>query len=561
MRISALISALGAGVALAMPLAAAADHFGYRRAVVGGQERGVVTSHGMALFQIASAAGGRSPVQRAQAVARRLEDSLDTDDPRFFSVGFQNGELVIQQQEQSDLLPHVIVTIDRRLAPPGDAERLAQWWLALLRDHLALALGERPRFTAGTPIGAVFAKVYSELGAPHTRIAAEDIARAMDALTDGDRDILQSAAVGVPDSFDPGRAVPSARDSSSAAQRSRQPADAIGQAPARHSDDQGQYRVESQPAPGDEKPSPADGAQPARPNSGVEPNSTDRSAETAGRQSADVPGDGAPAPSLHLRQTSGDYAVTLLTDSSSLQPGQQANLRLRVVYLPTRDDVEDATVRAWFTRAGGRAKESLAATFDPDAGAYELPLTLPTGGEYQLTVGILTESADMLKVVFPLALGAAGADRGADAHGDAVSTDRTEAAVRHIGGYALKLTTRPAPPIANSACAVELSITDESAHAPMTGGRVRVWLLAGDDTPDDSDAIVARSSDDDSAYRARVRFGKPGDYRLVVRVETPNGGRFKAEFPIAGVEAAPDTGDPAGSASPQQPASTDRGGS
>src|SRR5712692_2241304 len=88
---------------LGVSAGAQASHFGWRQVVVDGAEHGIVSSHGMDLFEISTSAGGYSPARRAEIIAGRLEELSDSHDlsPQMFSVGFRNGMVMIQQQEHA----------------------------------------------------------------------------------------------------------------------------------------------------------------------------------------------------------------------------------------------------------------------------------------------------------------------------------------------------------------------------------------------------------------------------------------------------------------------------
>ncbi len=189
---------------------ARADHFSFMPMSDGGREHGVVASHGMDLFDITSPAGGYSPARRAEIIAGRLEELTQSHDdaPEMFSVGHRNGEVILQQQEHTGHPPHIIVTVSRRLTSDGNAERLAQWWLALLRDHLALADGRRPIYTAGTPVGDVFQGLYERLGDHVKPVSSADIERAFDALPPLQRQAFRQAAAAVPEAYSLDRLAP-----------------------------------------------------------------------------------------------------------------------------------------------------------------------------------------------------------------------------------------------------------------------------------------------------------------------------------------------------------------
>lgn len=180
-----------------------ADHFTFRRNGAAAQEQGIVLCHGMELFVITSRAGGYTPSRRAEIIAGRLEALAQEhrSEPGMFSVGFRNGEVILQQQEHEAHTPHIIVTIDRRLAGRDGVERLAQWWLALLRDHLALADGRPPRHTQGTPVGVLFVKLYAALGSPKSPVSDSEVDRVVANLATEEREMFRRGAQVVPSAF------------------------------------------------------------------------------------------------------------------------------------------------------------------------------------------------------------------------------------------------------------------------------------------------------------------------------------------------------------------------
>src|SRR5205809_378577 len=80
-----------------------ADHFTFRGEGSGVQERGIVSAHGMDLFEITTSAGGAAPAMRAEIVAGRLEKLANRPDfsPWALTVGFRNGEIIIQHQDRA----------------------------------------------------------------------------------------------------------------------------------------------------------------------------------------------------------------------------------------------------------------------------------------------------------------------------------------------------------------------------------------------------------------------------------------------------------------------------
>lgn len=207
LKLPGVLALLVGAVLFSLP--AWASRFTFRREGTGEVERGIVVSHGMPLFEITAYAGGYSPARRAQIIAARLEQLSASHQlaPEMFSVGYRNGQVILQQHEHTEHPSHTVVTIDRRLARDGQVERLAQWWLALLRDHLCLALGRPPTHTAGTPVGAIFQKLYAKLVYPAQPVPSEQIERAFAALSESEQELFHAAAHAVPDTYHPDRAI------------------------------------------------------------------------------------------------------------------------------------------------------------------------------------------------------------------------------------------------------------------------------------------------------------------------------------------------------------------
>ena len=351
-------------VALLFPTAARAEHFLSRRVVENGKERGIVVSHGMDLFDFRIAAGGNGPAHRSEIVAERLEDISESPsiDPESIGIGTSNGVVVLQQQGQGESSPHIILTIDRAMASQESVEKLARWWLALLRDHLALAAGKPPTYTAGTPINAVFKKIYSELGEPdRARDLGQDRSRAGSALSCGARNL--------------------------------QPRGLTGSGPLLTGATRKQRRImlrtEGTPA---EQPPPA-----------TAPDSKDPDT-VADNQPRTRTGQNTKSKRI---QVSGNYRVELLTNPTTLPLGEPATVRIKLSR--TADDgssvdEEEATVRAWFTRATEKLARPVMAVLTKIQASIQYKPPCVNQGDYVLTVGVLTDAADAFKVRFPFTM-------------------------------------------------------------------------------------------------------------------------------------------------------------
>jgi len=369
---------------------ARADHFSSVPMSDGGREHGVVASHGMDLFDITSPAGGYSPARRAEIIAGRLEELTQSHDeaPEMFSVGHRNGEVILQQQEHAGHPPHIIVTVSRRLTSDGNVERLAQWWLALLRDHLALADGGRPIYTAGTPVGDVFQGLYERLGNHVKPVSSADIERAFDALPPLQRQAFRQAAATVPDAYSPDRLAPGGAP----------PQDSAAVSP-----DGGGQEIGSQSG----QEANGQNGQATSPGAGA---ALDPAAE-GGAVSA-VPATDVPLPAARLKDSrvrvSGVYKLTLSTDPSLLPVGRPAEVQVRLVDTSAGErPVPDAVLRAWLVASGQNPGIPVIAVFDPKSGFYTFQVTIDSGGPHALMFGVMTQDAVMFRGKFSFTAGTA----------------------------------------------------------------------------------------------------------------------------------------------------------
>lgn len=357
---------------------ARASHFTARRRELGGREQGIVASHGMDLFEIDSVAGGYSPARRAEIIAARLEDLAASHQmtPEVFGVGFRNGEVIIQQQEHSLHLPHIVATVDRHMAhrypgAHGSVERLARWWLALLRDNLCLAIGRMPVYTTGTPVGEVFQKVYAQLGNPSQPVSSEAIDRALSELPAVQRQAFRNAAGSVPESYSPDRVI-------------------VIVTPPSSSREQGRGSETSPPSSAE----PTSGA----PTPGARP-SVEASAQPAG-----------PAP--NVRQT-GKYRLTLSLDPDPPAAGGATDIELKVVDTSPSGSttggevpVAGAAVEGWFLTEGQAPSAVLPrrADAEDEAGLYGWYVKWQTPGRYRLAVEVKTTGGETIRAEFPVAV-------------------------------------------------------------------------------------------------------------------------------------------------------------
>ena len=168
MRRSTLLVCVGVTLLVLPGKTALADHFDARGVPgKGGHTHGIVRAHYETLFEITTGAGGYTPLERAQIIAKRLDGILDAGqdlDPVLFAIDRVRGMMCVVQRRQAsgEDGAQVIVTIERGLARSYGVSPtvLAEWWLALLRDHMLLAIAQPPRYLIDTHLGEVFTTVH-----------------------------------------------------------------------------------------------------------------------------------------------------------------------------------------------------------------------------------------------------------------------------------------------------------------------------------------------------------------------------------------------------------------
>ncbi len=465
---------------------ASAGHFAYRVERVDGQERGVISSHRMDLFVITTTAGGFSPARRAQIIAGRLDTLSEAHEfsPEMFSVGFRNGMVIIQQQQHGEHLPHTVVTIDPRLAGKSGVERLARWWLALLRDHVALAVGQVPTDTIGTPVGEVFQKLYAQLETPPGRVTGEEIEDTLLTLTQADLKVFYSAASKVPDTFDPDRVVV-----------------LIG--PSAHRPAEGneeQHGEETGEEPEEQHEEPPTGAE---------------------------PGD-------LLIRLSGNYKVVFATDPKSIPVQQETTLSVQIRDISNDDaDVKGAVVNGWLSREGEEPGDPIPAVFNDREAAYTFRTTFPGPGEYHFAVGAMTASGDILKVEFSFEVVQAGPPKPPQEPSEEPSERRggpSFESVLRYGDYILALKAEFAQPSLRGAGKVTIKITDAETSAPLSGLNVTGRFITEGQRLSDVEPADAEAGDEAGVYLWHVVFPADGKYRLAVDVEAADGETFRVQF-------------------------------
>jgi hypothetical protein len=392
-------------VAAVWVLPAQAQSFGGRTVVRAGQPHGVVTCLGADLFELTVPAGGLTAPKRAEVVAERLNNLEATHDLTVaqFSVGFRNGEVIIQHHQHAEHQPHIVVTVDRALAKQipgarGQAERLAQWWLALFRDRIALLHHEVPYFTAGTRIADVFSKVYAPLRSqpakelnPEQKRAA--LRQVIENLSPTERQTFFEACYRVPDDYDPNKVivVVSAQDESGHPHKK----DEVEAGPP--SEDQAKPKpMPAPPAP--QSPTPVKTEEQPEPKPDVKP----------------VPPAPTTAATANARSiVSGKTRIGLLTDPKILTADKDVDVQIKLTDTSKKDPVlaeeeavRDAVVRCWFVRAGedNLLSPPIAADYDKEKSSYGFTCAFPEAGTYRLIVGALLPDAEVLKVEFSLSV-------------------------------------------------------------------------------------------------------------------------------------------------------------
>ena len=181
------------------------EAYGFHEDEIGGHhEHGVVTLDGINLLVLRTGHIYKSPLERAKAVARLLEESLHVGDPLFL-LGQEGGDPAIYSMSHHGSYPRLIVTVTK-----GDAqgyshrngrtvsqEELGQWWLGWLEDLVAVLFFDKPPFhpavqragEALTLLGQRLRDISPQ--GPYTQI---QVITAVEALDEETRNSLQSLA-------------------------------------------------------------------------------------------------------------------------------------------------------------------------------------------------------------------------------------------------------------------------------------------------------------------------------------------------------------------------------
>ncbi len=510
-----------AAALLVASIGAQADHFGWRSVTVGGEEHGIVASHNMDMFEISTFAGGFSPARRAEIIAGRLEEISQSHDmsPRMFTIGQRNGLVILQHQEHTDHSPHIIATIDPELARKclgsgGSAERLAQWRLALLRDHMSLAAGVMPVYTSGTRIGDTFRNLFAALDTASGPVRSEDIASSVSRLSSAERAAFRNAACTIPASFDPIRvpALPRRTDSHS---------DHEAEADA-HPNGNPDHHAHGSPDPDDPDsvtPSAAERRHtPSRPRISSD---DDYRVNEANKSRA-----------IRSRK-SGDYSVELLTDSTKIPAGKTTSMAVRITDTHEANSlIPDAAVRVWLSRKGERSKRPVGANYNQREQAYTFEVAPDSPGDYSLVVGVLAGADAAFNVEFPVTIEDPG-----EPPIERVErpVDLSSSPTQHHGDFDITLRRKSAPLRVGEDALVEVRIDDttstEPDDRPVPKLSVIGWFVSnGRGQSDVAPRKAASNLDMPQVYGWTTRFSKPGRFRLVVEVEPPNADSFTVEF-------------------------------
>ncbi len=232
-------------------------------------------------------------------------------------------------------------------------------------------------------------------------------------------------------------------------------------------------------------------------------------------------------------QRSGHYKVTLLTDPKTIEIGQPTTIQIQLTDEDTGEEsVPGATLRGWLAKRGQKSASSASAEFNERTGTYDLPLVFHSAGNYRLTVGILTESEDVFKVAYTLAIGRS--DTTEDGKEELPNSERVASRnIRRIGLYECRLTVDPVPPVVGEEAEVEVHIRNTSRQAPLLNATVKGWFVAEGEDASEVEPRSGGATEEAGTYGWHVKFPKAGKYFATVSVETETGRKFRVRFPVA----------------------------
>lgn len=170
----------------------------------------LVSNHGVPLLQETQTSGGFDPAKRAQIVAQRLNDMAESHglEAEHIVTRVENGvpTVFFFHRHKAGEPGHVLATLDPRTAGQfGYGSRpgiLAFWWRDVLRDHALIVSGQPPVYT--TPYAQPLQRLYvlcqrARQGVP----THESFEKALEGLTQPERDALQSLYISVPANYRP----------------------------------------------------------------------------------------------------------------------------------------------------------------------------------------------------------------------------------------------------------------------------------------------------------------------------------------------------------------------
>lgn len=337
--------------------------FDARKEAFDGRESGVLTVNGMDVIEIRAASRDKSAWERAIDAANRLNELtwIHELDAEKLSLTMERGEAIIKHDSSANLPPHSILSVDRSLAAlypgtGGSPERLGQWWLALLQDHVALMQGQTPRFTLGTSVGEVLQRIAGTLDPTDAPYNSEELATALHRLSADESLVLSLASQSVPKDYNPDKAKMLAR---TATQPKTSPT-----------------RMKEAPAPSPtaaegESPRPTDTPQPVR-------------VVSAGDEAI-----------------AGGYKIGIRFDPISPVPEGETRVFLRLVSATSNQPVRDAMVVVRVQESDGTVwNPSRPVRFHANGQEYATEVTFRKEGKHTIHVGLWTVGQQPLAVGF-----------------------------------------------------------------------------------------------------------------------------------------------------------------
>ena len=177
----------------------------------GHHHHAVVTVNGLALLVIRDEGAYKTPRDRAESVARALEESLHQGD-RIFVADADAERPGVYVVSHHCAYPRLLLRVtradaaaySRRSGRAVSQEILAEWWTALLKDFIAvLFIDQAPQVVTSTHAGQALLEIRSRLSQldGSSGSADERVQRVTAALPLEVRELLRSLAFSVPDEF------------------------------------------------------------------------------------------------------------------------------------------------------------------------------------------------------------------------------------------------------------------------------------------------------------------------------------------------------------------------